>query len=83
MFVMIGTSAGNREAELIAALQLLLDRMNSGNVPINHSILEQLQKSGGGDGAGMGLSNVNYTTAGGQVRVLVMGLKNFFCAQLN
>ena len=68
---MTGASAGNREAELIAALQLLLDRMNSGNVPISQNILEQLQKSGGGDGAGMGLSNINYTTAGGQVGVMM------------
>lgn len=66
--ILTGSGAGNREAELITALQLLLDRLNSGNVPINNTVLEQLRKSGGGEGgAGVGLSSVNYTTSGGQV----------------
>lgn len=36
----------NREAELMAALQLLLDRLNSGDLPISQSMWEQIQKGG-------------------------------------
>ena len=38
-------------------------------MPINQSVLEQLQKSGGGgDGsAGVNFSDVNYTSTGGMV----------------
>ena len=37
-------------------------------MPINQSVLEQLQKGSGGGGAGVNLSDVNYTSTGGQVQ---------------
>ena len=56
-----GAGAGGRDAELMAALKLLLDRLNSGQIPINKSVLEQLQRGGdGGDTTTSTLTNVNY-----------------------
>lgn len=40
------SGGNNREAELMAALQLLLDRLNSGDLPISQSMWEQIQKGG-------------------------------------
>ena len=48
-----GSRSGNREDELMAALQLLLDRLNSGNLPVNQTFLEQLQKGASGVGTGI------------------------------
>lgn len=36
----------NREGELMSALQLLLERLNTGNIPVNQSVIDQLQKGG-------------------------------------
>lgn len=40
------SGGNNREAELMAALQLLLDRLNSGDLPISQNMWEQIQKGG-------------------------------------
>ena len=53
------------------ALQLLLDRLNSGNVPINKSVLEQLQKSGGGGGGGLMTETNTTNISGGRVSISV------------
>ena len=42
----------------MAALQILLDRLNSGNIPINQSVWEQIQK---GDTSPAGGSTTNIT----------------------
>lgn len=42
----LNSGGNNREAELMAALQLLLDRLNSGDLPISQNMWEQIQKGG-------------------------------------
>ena len=40
------TPGGNRETELMQALQQLLDRINSGNIPINPEMITRSGKEG-------------------------------------
>jgi hypothetical protein len=59
----------------MAALQLLLDRMNSGNVPINKSVWEQLQGSGDtkqGDSSQTNITNLAAGSGGKQVCILCL-----------
>ena len=44
---------GTRENELMQALQILLDKINSGNIPINHDMIER-SKAGGASYRGGG-----------------------------
>ncbi|KAH3741464.1 hypothetical protein DPMN_048189, partial [Dreissena polymorpha] len=61
-----GAGAGGREADLMLALQLLLDRLNTGQIPISQTIYEQLRKDGGVEGGATTSSssdttNINFT----------------------
>lgn len=60
-----------REDELMLALQMLLDRMNSGNMPISQEMWEKMQKGGM---AGGNVTNVNITSGrpGKQVNYLFL-----------
>jgi len=40
------SGAGNRESELMDALRLILDRLNSGNIPITEEMVKRAQTSG-------------------------------------
>ena len=63
--------AGTREAELMAALKVLLDRLNTGNIPLSKESWEKLQRE---PPAGSSSSSVNIFHSGGsgaQVRTLV------------
>lgn len=53
----------NREAELMASLQLLIDRLNSGDLPISQSVWEQIQK-GGAVPEGGSVTNINRLPGG-------------------
>ena len=65
---LLGAGSGAREDELMSALQILLERLNSGQIPINQSMYEQLQKGGTG-GDTTTTTSVNYT---GQVCFCVL-----------
>ncbi|WAR00886.1 hypothetical protein MAR_025258, partial [Mya arenaria] len=61
-----GAGAGGREEELMMALQMLLDRLNSGQVPISQSMYEQLRKDNGSDGTpNTSDTTVNFTGSQG------------------
>lgn len=45
------------------ALQLLLDKLNNGNIPINKTTWEQLQQGGPGQ-AGDNVTNINVMSGG-------------------
>ena len=46
----------NREAELMEALQLLLNRMNTGNIPMSPEMLDSLRRGGA---AGQSSANIH------------------------
>lgn len=66
------SGGSNREAELMAALQLLLERLNSGNIPINQSVWDQLQNGGDikqPDSFTTNITNLPGGTGGKQVKL--------------
>lgn len=57
-----GAGAGGREADLMMALQLLLDRLNSGQIPMSQTMYEQLRKDGGVAGGAANTTSSSDTT---------------------
>lgn len=46
LYVCICSGAGGRQSELIDALKLILDRLNSGNIPITEEMVRRAEASG-------------------------------------
>ena len=57
--VFLLSAAGSRESDLMLALQMLLDKLNSGNIPLSQ---EQWDKMQSGQAAGMGVNTSTTTT---------------------
>jgi len=66
-----GAGAGNREEELMTALQLLLDRLNTGQIPISPAMYQQLQTGTGPAGSNTESTTVNFS--GTRVRLIKKG----------
>lgn len=58
------TGAGSRESELIEALKMILDKLNSGNITITEAMVRRAQAGGLISGTKSGASST-YTVHGG------------------
>ena len=63
--------AGSRESELIDALRLILDKLNSGNIPITEEMVKRAQ-AGGLISRGAGGTQTTFTVHGGEYIIIVI-----------
>ena len=66
MIESIRSGKGNREEDLMTALKNLLDKLNSGNIPLSQQMWEQLKT---GKPGSSNVTNINITGAGTHMQV--------------